>query len=68
VQIKAALPIATAMTARLVVRETRPDQGIVVLDGQRTDPTGRVVATAILEFRRPRSGSDSTWPSIGSMG
>src|SRR5271166_6346661 len=33
VQIKGSLPIATAMTARLIVRERRPDQGIVVLDG-----------------------------------
>ena len=49
VQIKGALPIATVMTAWLVVREKRPDQGVVVLDGQCTDPTGRVVATAILE-------------------
>ena len=53
VQIKGALPIATVMTARLVVREKRPDQGIVVLDGQCTDPTGQVVATAILEVLAP---------------
>jgi len=53
VQIKGALPIATVMTARLVVREKRPDQGVVVLDGQCTDPTGQVVATAILEVLAP---------------
>ena len=53
VQIKGALPIATVMTARLVVREKRPDQGIVVLDGQCADPTGQVVATAILEVGPP---------------
>ena len=53
VQIKGALPIAIAMTARLVVREKRPDQGIVVLDGQCTDPAGQVVATAILEVLAP---------------
>ena len=41
------------MTARLVVREKRPDQGIVVLDGQCTDPAGQVVATAILEVLAP---------------
>ena len=34
------------MTARLVVREKRPDQGIVVLDGQCTDPAGQMFATA----------------------
>jgi phosphate acetyltransferase len=53
VQIEDALPIAAAMTARLVVREKRPDQGIVVLDGQCTDPTGRIVATASLEVLAP---------------
>ena len=53
VQIKGALPIGVAMTARLVVREKRPDQGIVVLDGQCTDPAGQVVATAILEVLAP---------------
>ncbi len=53
VQIKGALPIGVAMTARLVVREKRSDQGIVVLDGQCTDPAGRLVATAILEVLAP---------------
>ena len=53
VQIKGALPIAAVMTSRLVVREKRPDQGIVVLDGQCTDPAGQVVATAILEVLAP---------------
>ena len=53
VQIKGPLPIAIVMTARLLVREKRPDQGIVVLDGQCTDPTGQVVATAILEVLAP---------------
>jgi phosphate acetyltransferase len=53
VQIKGALPIAVAMTAQLVVREKRPDQGIVVLDGRCTDPAGRVVATATLDVLAP---------------
>ena len=53
VQVQGALPIAAVMTARLVVREKRPDQGIVVLDGQCTDPAGQVVATAILEVLAP---------------
>jgi phosphate acetyltransferase len=53
VQIKGALPIGAVMTTRLVVRETRPDQGIVVLDGQCTDPAGQVVATASLEVLAP---------------
>ena len=53
VHIKGVLPIAAAMTARLAVREKRPDQGIVVLNGQCTDLTGRIVATAILEVQAP---------------
>ena len=53
VQIKGALPIGAVMTARLVVREKRPDQGIVVLDGQCVDPAGQVFATAILEVLAP---------------
>jgi phosphate acetyltransferase len=53
VQIKGGLPIAAAMTVRLVVREKRPDQGVLVLDGQCTDSAGQVVATAILEVRAP---------------
>ena len=53
VQITGTLPIGAAMTARLVVREKRPDQGIVVLDGTCTDPSGQVVATAILEVLAP---------------
>jgi phosphate acetyltransferase len=53
VQITGALPVGVAMTARLVVREKRSDQGIVVLDGQCTDPAGQIVATAILEVLAP---------------
>ena len=53
VTIKGALPIGAAMTARLVVREKRSDQGIVVLDGECTDPAGQVIATAILEVLAP---------------
>ena len=53
VQIKGSLPIATAMTARLIVREKRTDLGTVVLEGQCTDPSGRVVATAILDVLAP---------------
>jgi phosphotransacetylase len=52
VQIKAELPIDSALTARLLVREKR-DHGIVVLDGQCTDAAGQVVATATLEVLAP---------------
>ena len=53
VQIKGSLTIDAMMTVRLVAREKRPDQGIVVLDGRCTDPAGQVVATAILEVLAP---------------
>ena len=53
VQIKGALPIDAVMTARLVVREKRADQGIVVLDGLCSDPGGHVIATAVLEVSAP---------------
>jgi phosphotransacetylase len=53
VQIKSSLPVGQVMAVRVVVREKRPDPGIVVLDGQCTDPTGRIVATAMLEVQAP---------------
>jgi phosphate acetyltransferase len=53
VQIMGKLSIGAAMTARLVVREKRPDRGTVLLDGQCTGPAGQVVATAILEVLAP---------------
>src|SRR5271166_5441549 len=53
VQIKGPLPIGAPLTVRLVVREKRSDQGVVVLDGQCTDKAGQVVATAILEVLAP---------------
>jgi phosphotransacetylase len=52
VQIKAGLPIDAALTVRLQVRG-KGDQGIVVLDGECTDPAGQVVATAVLEVLAP---------------
>jgi phosphate acetyltransferase len=53
VQVKGVLPIAVAITARLVVREKRTEQGIVILDGLCTDPSGYVIATATLEVLAP---------------
>ncbi|MBJ7309054.1 bifunctional enoyl-CoA hydratase/phosphate acetyltransferase [Rugamonas sp. CCM 8940] len=53
VQVKGVLPIDVAMTARLVVREKRPEQGIVILDGLCTGPDGHVIATATLEVLAP---------------
>jgi phosphotransacetylase len=53
VQIKGSLPIGDVMTVRLVVREKRADNGIVVLDGQCSGPAGQIVASAILEVQAP---------------
>jgi len=53
VRIMGLLPIGEAMTARLVVREKQPEQGIVVLDGTCADPSGEVIATAVLEVLAP---------------
>src|SRR5271167_3559376 len=53
VQVKGALPIASAMTVRLTVREKQADNGIVGLDGTCTAPGGRVVATAALDVLAP---------------
>ena len=53
VQIKRALPIGAVITARLAVRQKRPDEGTIVLDGECTDPAGQIVATAILEVLAP---------------
>jgi phosphotransacetylase len=53
VQIKGPLAIDAVMTARLVVREKRTNQGIVVLDGLCSGPAGQVIATAVLEVTAP---------------
>ncbi len=53
VQLEGALPIAAAMTVRLVVREKRADSGMVVLDGTCTDAAGQTVANATLEVQAP---------------
>ena len=55
VQVRATLPINEVMTARVVVREKRADDGLVVLDGQCSDPAGQLVATAVLEVLAPTS-------------
>jgi phosphotransacetylase/acyl dehydratase len=53
VQVLAPLPIGAAMTARLIVREKRPAEGLVILDGSCVDAAGRIVATAVLEVLAP---------------
>ena len=62
VQVKGALPIGGVMTARLVVREKRSDQGMVVLDGRCTDPAGQVVATATLDVLAPTTRMERQVP------
>ena len=53
VQVLAALPIDVVVTARMKVREKRADQKRVILEGQCTDPAGRLLATAVLEVAGP---------------
>jgi phosphate acetyltransferase len=53
VQVRSALPIDAVLTAQVVVREKRADEGLVVLAGQCTDPAGKQLATAVLEVVAP---------------
>jgi phosphotransacetylase len=53
VQLLTTLPIGVVLTVRLVVREKRKDERIVVISGQCSDPTGRLVATATLDVLAP---------------
>jgi len=53
VRVRAALPLDAVLTAQVVVREKRADEGLVLLDGQCTDPAGQMVATAALEVVAP---------------
>ncbi len=53
VQMLGLLPVGAAVTAQLVAREKRPDQGVVMLDGSCTDAAGKIVATAVLEVLAP---------------
>lgn len=53
VRVDGPLPVGAELTARLVVREKRAAQGIVVLDGTCTDASGRLVATASLDVLAP---------------
>ena len=49
VEIKGALPVGSPLTARLSVREKRPDTRSLLLDGQCTDASGALIATVTLE-------------------
>lgn len=53
VQLRAALPVDAALTARLTVREKRAGDGVVVLDGACLDGSGRQLASAVLEVLAP---------------
>ncbi len=49
VEVKAALPVGSPLTAKLTIREKRPDTRSLLLDGQCTDASGTIIATATLE-------------------
>ena len=53
VQVLAALPINAIVKAQLTVREKRVAEKLLILEGQCTDPAGRLVATAVLEVLAP---------------
>jgi len=65
VRVERPLPIGSSMTTRLLVRDKRAARGtpgIVVLDGQCTDPAGTVIATATLEALAPQERSERPVP------
>jgi phosphate acetyltransferase len=49
------VPIGVPITASLVVRQTRPDLGVVLLDGRCTDASGALVADATFEVLAPQA-------------
>ncbi len=53
VTVLSALPIDTVLTAQVVVREKRADEGLVILAASCTDPTGKQVASGTLEVVAP---------------
>lgn len=55
VRLHRVIPIDAPITARLVVRETQPDLGVVLLEGQCTDASGVLLAEATFEVIAPRS-------------
>ncbi len=55
VRIHSVVPIDVPITARLVVRQTQPDLGVVLLDGQCSDASGVLLADATFEVLAPQS-------------
>jgi phosphate acetyltransferase len=53
VRVEAALPIDALLTAKIVVREKRSGEKVVVLDGRCTGPAGQQIATATIEVAAP---------------
>jgi phosphate acetyltransferase/phosphate butyryltransferase len=53
VQVKAALPTGAAITTKVVVREKRAHEMLVILDGECTGPTGQPLASAVIEVVAP---------------
>jgi len=60
--IKGALPIGEPMTTQLVVREKLADLGVIKLDGQCADASGRIVAKAMLEVQVPTTRQQRQLP------
>jgi phosphate acetyltransferase len=55
VEVCAELPIEEVLTVRLLVREKRPGEKVLMLAGECSDATGHLVATAVLEVAAPVS-------------
>ena len=53
VRVKAVLPLGGEVTLRLIVRDKRPAGGVVVLESNFTDASGRTLATASLDVLAP---------------
>ena len=53
VEVRAALPINSALTARVTVREKRAHDGVVVLAGECLDAAKQQIASAVLEVVAP---------------
>jgi phosphate acetyltransferase len=55
VRLHSVVPIDVPITARLVVRQTQPELGVVLLDGHCTDASGALIADAMFEVLAPQA-------------
>ena len=58
VEVRAALPINSALTARVTVREKRAHDGVVVLAGECLDAAKQQIASAVLEVVAPTTKNE----------